>query len=459
MSNFFLINKLKEKTNNISKNSGQAMLFSVVLFIFITLTTMAGLVSPTVRDYRIVRDSWLSGRSYYLAESGVEDVYYRLLQNLPLINTGSYNLSLGYDSANVEIDSMVDGQINVISSANISNRNRKIVFEIQVPFGIVFQSGLQFGKGGLLAQGGNSSVFGTITSQGPVTGSNSNIVNSGGITSSGSSGLISNLRIINSSYNAVAHTIINSVIAGSAYYQSIDGTSLVSGALCPNPRCFDNSPDTQEYPLPITDSAIEFMEQAALAGGIYKGVCPYNLNTNTVLGPIMINCDSVNISDTAQVTINGPVWVKGNINMTGSSRLLVGPSIPVGSSVMVIADKPTNRTTSSQISINTRSASTGIGPDSFVVLVSQNNDAENGGAMDAVDLISTGSSASALIVYAPHGHIDVQSNDEEGFTRITSGYKATLTSMNTILSSRSTTTTVSFSPILYTWDIKEWKEI
>jgi hypothetical protein len=103
---------------------------------------------------------------------------------------------------------------------------------------------------------------------------------------------------------------------------------------------------------------------------------------------------------------------------------------------------------------------TGMGSGSYVMLISQNNDAENGGSQDAVSLRSTGGNNSSVLVYAPHGHINVQSTDGSGVLQVISGYKATLTVINSVLSSKPNQTTFNF-PIdqLNIWINSQWKEI
>ncbi|HEY4478172.1 MAG TPA: hypothetical protein VJB09_02765 [Candidatus Paceibacterota bacterium] len=434
--------------------TGQAMISSVIFFVFLALVIISGLASPTVREYKIVNDVLQSKRSFFAAESGIEDVYYRLLTEIPHLALGAYDLRFGADYATVQIDSMVATERTVTSTGNVNGRKRVIQFVTNYLNSVTFQNGLQFGKGGLFAQGASSWVAGGITSIGPVIGSNSNSVLSGGATSSGSAGLVQNLRFLTNTYDVHSHTIDNSIISGNAYYTSISNSTV-------NGISYPNSPDAPAYPLPITDTMIEKFKLLAAAGGTYAGACPYNINSGNVnLGPIKIPCNSLNISGTARVSINGPVWVTGNINISDTAVVSVGAGVGAGKSVPVIADNTLDRITSSKISINTVSSVTGFGSNSYVMLISQNNDLEKGGSQDAVSLISTGGEMSSVLVYASHGHINVQTNGSSALLQIISGYKATLSNFSSILAARPGQSTITFPDSqLNIWTYTQWKEI
>src|SRR5664279_4978791 len=90
----------------IKKNSGAAMLISVVFFLFISLAIIAGLVSPTVREFRNASVNLNSKKSYFLAESGTEDALYRVLQNLNISN--SETLTLNSNSAVTSVTTLFD---------------------------------------------------------------------------------------------------------------------------------------------------------------------------------------------------------------------------------------------------------------------------------------------------------------------------------------------------------------
>lgn len=447
----YFVSLLKQQQRNTAANTGQAMISSVIFFVFIAMILSVGLVTPIVKEFRSVGEVWLSKRSLFVAESGVEDMHYRLLAGLPNLSSGSYTIAVGGDLATVNAGPVISNVRTITSTGDAAKRERVVEFQTTSATSLGFASGVQIGEGGILAQGSSSTIIGNITSSGAVAGSNLNQVVGGSAESAGSSGNVENLRFTSSIHNVHSHTIDNTIISGDAYYTSISN-STVNGVSYPN------SPDAPSYPLPITDKMINRMETAAAGGGTYVGTCPYTINTGTVnLGPIKIPCSQFNISGTARVALNGPVWVTGNINIANTARVSVGPGIAVGKSVALIADNTSDRTTSSKISVSTTTDSTGNGTGSYVVLVSQNSDAKNGGSQTATTLISTGSSSPAFIAYAPHGHTDVQGSV---ILQTIGSYKASLSTVSASLGALNNNVSISFpTGLLNIWEYTQWREI
>jgi hypothetical protein len=97
-------------------------------------------------------------------------------------------------------------------------------------------------------------------------------------------------------------------------------------------------------------------------------------------------------------------------------------------SVAVIMDDPENRSTGSRINLSNNAEFFGNGDKSYVLLVSQNNAAESGGATDAVYL--SNNAEGQLLLYAGHGSIEVENNadvNEATAYRIDLGNNAVVT--------------------------------
>ena len=75
---------MKKDFRKFKKNGGAAMLISVVFFLFISLAIIAGLVSPTVREFKNASVNLNSKKSYFLSESGSEDAAYRIINNMTI---------------------------------------------------------------------------------------------------------------------------------------------------------------------------------------------------------------------------------------------------------------------------------------------------------------------------------------------------------------------------------------
>ena len=372
------------------------MLTIVVFLLSIGMSIVYGVVSPTLKQSAVAENFIQSSQSYVTSESGIEDVIYRLKKGM---QTGETEvLPVASSTATTTITSIGNNEKSIISLGNSLNRIRSMRASLVVENGITFNYGVQVGNGGFQLDN-SAQVIGNVYSGGKVEGENSNLIK-GDVISSGSNGLINGITATGTAY---AHTIKDSAIGGEAYYQVLTNTT-VSGTQHPG------SADQSNFPLPISDTIISSWEEEAVAGGIISSPCPYNITTNKTLGPVKITCD-VEISGNPTITLNGPVWVTGNISFANTPIIKVGSSVGA-KSVAVVADNPTNRITSSQISLANSSVFQGSGQvGSYVLLLSQNNAAELGSAKGentAIDINNT--SGGALLVYAGHGEVMLQNS-------------------------------------------------
>jgi len=136
------------------------------------------------------------------------------------------------------------------------------------------------------------------------------------------------------------------------------------------------------------------------------------------IGPVKINCDLVIEKNKADVSLAGPVWVAGNIKVTNEATVRVAASL-ASSSAVLIADEPGNRLTSSFIDMQNRSTYYGSGAaGSYLLMVSMNNSAVNGGGEKAIE--TRDDAQGQVIVYAPYGFIVI--NKHAKIKEVT-GYK------------------------------------
>ncbi len=369
---------------------GQALITAVVFFLIIATTVGIGVINPVLRQVKQADDFARTRASLFVSQSVNEDALYRLKTNKKF--TSPSTLSLNGYSATATSTTVVGG-FQIDSSGNALNLIRNIQTHLTSGSGVSFNYGVQVGNGGVIFEN-TSSVSGNLYSNGSVTGGGSNLIK-GDAVSAGPNGKVDSVHATSSAY---AHTIQNSTIDKDAYYQVINGSS-VGGV------SHSNSPDQATTTLPVSDATIATMEADAAAGGTYSGSCPYNTPNAVMLGPIKINCDTVNIAGDT-VTLTGPVWVAGNISVTGSAVIKVDPSLG-NKSVAIIADKPTDHTDSSIITLDNSAQFQGSGTKgSFVALFSQNNRAENGGNGSGEEAITAKQSVSGgVLLYAAHGEI------------------------------------------------------
>lgn len=390
------------KYNKNNYEAGQVMLTMVIFFMFASLVVAFGVVNPILKQVAVSKNLVISKESYFLANSSLEDVFYRLKNNRTVGTTET--LSLNNATTTTITTNTATGR-KITSTADKNTNIRKMETNVVLGSGASFNYGVQTGPGGFILEN-SATLTGNIYSSGSVVGSGNTIY--GDAVSAGPSGLIDGIHTTGSAY---AHTITNSDVDINAYYVTKTSTT-VDGISYPG------SADQPTAPMPIDDEQIEAMEADALAGGVVTcSAGKYTITTTRTLGPIKIPCD-LEISGTPTVTLGGAVWVTGNVEIKNSAVIRVSSSLG-SQSVAIIADNPSNRTTSSKIDLANTSTFYGSGTTgSFVFLISQNESAELGGSEDAIQMDN--SASGAVILYASHGLINI--NNSATLKEVT-GYK------------------------------------
>ena len=187
------------------------MLISVIFFLFISLAIIAGLVSPTVREFRSANVNLSSKQSYFLAESGSEDAVYRILNN-KTIGT-SETISLNNSSETTTIATLFGNGKQITSLGDVSSYQRKTSITLTTGAGVAFNYGLQVGDGGVTVDGG-STISGNIYS--------------------------------NASINAISATITGSAVAADSPALSLDQSNNTPSTP-PNSITFRNVSGSQDF--------------------------------------------------------------------------------------------------------------------------------------------------------------------------------------------------------------------
>ena len=146
------------------------MMIVVLFFVFISLTILAGIITPVVREFKIAGTTLSSKNAYFLAESGVEDVLYRIRNNRQV--GASETLVLGTSSATTTITDISGSQKQIVSLGDVNSNQRKVNLSVTTGVGVSFSYGVQTGKGGF-TMANNSSIIGSVYANGPITGSGS----------------------------------------------------------------------------------------------------------------------------------------------------------------------------------------------------------------------------------------------------------------------------------------------
>lgn len=428
------------------------MLLAVVFFVLIATTVVFGIVTPILKQVRVSRENYVSKQSYFFAHGALEDVVYRLKSGKTVTSPVILNLNGG--TVTTTITNTPTGK-QIIATANVNNEIRKIQADVLLGTGIAFHYGLQAGNGGISLKN-SSSVTGNIFSSGSIIGFSNNDI-SGDAISAGATGFIQGVHIVGSAY---AHTLGASgnatQVDRDAYYTALASTVSVGGIKYPN------STDQAMAELPISDEQITDWETDAVAGGILlSSFCDsYDSSSKTctissskTLGPKKVPFNLLIKSSSAVLTIAGPVWVTGNITAQTGPTIKMAASLG-STNVAIIADNPSDKTSSSIIDIGQSTIFQGSGAaGSFVFMISQNNSAETGGTTDA---ISMSQGASALVAYASHGQITLsQSVDLKEVT----AYKIILTQSANVTYDTGLPSTLFAAGPAGGYTILDWMEI
>lgn len=434
MKNIFQHNSINKSPHN----RGQAIIIAVVFFLFISMAIVFGSTYPILQELSASNDFLNSKKSFYLAEAGIEDVIYRV-KNGSTVTTSEIVL-INNDSISVAVTDIGNDSKEIISDGNIGSSIRRIKTSISKGVGADFFYGIQSGEGGFSMQN-NSTVNGNVFSSGPVIGANSNVVN-GDIISAGPFGLVDGVHATGTVY---AHSINDSVIEKDAYYfssETINNTAVwgISNA---------DTQDQATSSLPISDDDINIWEQSATTT-VISSPCPYQITEDTTLGFVKITCD-LEIRQ-GVLTLDGNIWVVGNISIKNSD-IRIDSSLG-NQSVVIIADNPSDRLTSSKITIETSTQFQDSGVDgSYILLISQNESSENGGSGIAIKINQ--SASGDFFVYALHGEVELNQSAD---LKEVSAYKVRLKN------SANVTYETGLGSLLFSsgpgggWNIISWEE-
>lgn len=174
------------KTNLKNYKKGSAMLMAVIFFLIIALLILTGVSSPVLREIKLTDDLVKSKQSLYSAESGAEDVLYRLKFAQSVNPTEELSL-LGYTTLTTITDEL--GGKTIVSEGDWDGFVRTVTTKVSTGSGVAFNYGIQTGNGGFYMSN-NAGVIGNVYSNGDIQGS-SGVYVTGSAVAANSSALIS----------------------------------------------------------------------------------------------------------------------------------------------------------------------------------------------------------------------------------------------------------------------------
>lgn len=170
----------------ISGRKGFAGLITLLFVVSISLIVVSSFAFVAMREIRITRAAADSVKSYYAAESGIEDAVYRFVAGKQ-IASGEV-VATGTGTTTITIATA--GARKTITAAGVSRDAYRTLQAVinENTTGISFHYGIQVGDGGL-SLGGNAEVIGNVYSNGNIIGSNGasisgDVIVAGGIAAS-----------------------------------------------------------------------------------------------------------------------------------------------------------------------------------------------------------------------------------------------------------------------------------
>ncbi len=376
--------------------NGQALII-VTVFLAVVLSLSVGTAEYFLRNRQIGKKLTSQVAAQNLAEAGIHKALWCLNQitgtncggTYGLNYAGESNVNLDVGSFTITLTSFGAGNERAIVSTGVAadGTRRKIsMIAVAIPVGTNFELnfGTQAAEGGIV-MANNSSVIGATYSNGDISCGNGSSV-TGDAAIGGPTGKIEGCTVGGS---AQAHTLKNSDVAGDAYYQDKQNTS-VGGTSYPN------SPDPPIQPLPLTDEHVANMKNDAAAGGIWTGDFNPGTSVPVILGPKHITGNLV-LDNGETLTLTGTIWVDGHVTIGNGSRIVLS-SIYGPNSGTVLAD--------GYIELSNNGDFAGSGnPNSFLMIMSE----ATGGAIHGA-AINISNNAVGALFYARNGDIYLQEN-------------------------------------------------
>lgn len=405
----------------LTEQRGAAQLIFVIFFVLASSAIIFMITQVVYRDVARLVQTTESIRAYRAAVSANEDMAYR-------IATAAYPdaeevITLnGVTATSTMTVGVLGDEYTVRSTAETARLQRSSEVVVLYDYGASFSAGVHVGEGGFVMEN-SSALHGSLFSNGSVVGAGSNYVY-GDIIAASSTGLVEGviatgtvrsytIRDAQVEKDAFAHELDGGSVGGDAYYHTALNAPFIYGD--------DNGPGytfTPEDPIPfpIDDTLIELWEDEAAAGGVIAASDPecstgtYTIDSDTSLGPVKVECDVVVEKPGTTLSLTGPVWVEGDLDITQGTVTVDDPSEPKRT-FQIIADVRGDRANRGLIDISASAEILGQGDESYVMLISMNTDAETNYPSHTKTGISGGQgSDNDLIAYAPHGSIRLRNN-------------------------------------------------
>lgn len=201
-----------------------------------------------------------------------------------------------------------------------------------------------------------------------------------------------------------ANTILNTVIKGDAYYQTVQNVLVNNQNCTSNPSCHPASADPPPKTMPISDSNINQWEQDAFdLGGIISSSditsCRDTLGPGKIEGSL--NYSNVN---NCTVIVKTPIWITGDFRLKNSNIFRLDSSYGANSGVIIVEGIIDMNNGNSFEGTKTDGVPT---PGSYLMLLSTYDSVLHGGTK-AIDVKNGGNTG---VLYAGLGIVDISNGN------------------------------------------------
>jgi Tfp pilus assembly protein PilX len=327
--------KFNYKKLAFKKDHGAAMMIFAIFVFFLSMTIIVGISRPAIREFSLTKNTLDSKQAYFLAESGVEDAFYRVKTGRNV--DASESLVLGSTTATTTITDLGSGNKQIESLADKNTYKRKVNMNFNSSSGTVvplsYTSGIHAGTSGILwysdASYGDVIFTGDAYSQGPMKLYGTARI-TGSLTSGGSSGSIA--------YDSPWNRLLGYFVSGNSSAHTVDDTTTTGTIYCQsgtnnNKSCNTTQPDPTVANIPDLSTQITAWKAEAAAGNVYS----YDSVTDTyTVGPKKFTGDFTMYKN---MKITGPIWVTGHLNIIQTGKKVsLASSFGSGDGVIISDD-------------------------------------------------------------------------------------------------------------------------
>ncbi len=390
-------------------HQGQASLILVLILGLVSIMSVLASSSLSVSNVQIEDTITETNQAWYAAWSGIDEIMYRLRAHQDFGASYTVNLTLP-NGATVSATITGDNNKKIARSSGFIGG---VVKNLEV--GIASASGkasfvfaAQSGEGGFELEG-NTTVTGNVYSNGSVLGIKANSGNAGS-------------KIMGSVWAVGDIGGLSSPSTGGVYIQKnawanhltaclVGGNVRASSAPtnCPYSGTYSMSTPPSAATLSSVDA--DYWKTTAEAGGVWEGDCNIASANGTdcsagtrIIGNKKIN-GNLNVPSGVNLTLSGPIWVKGDMNVSQNNTISTAESMGKNSVMIVTSDSSNpsvkgRMVTSSNVTFARNSQNAGV------IVISENTsvDCTN---LPAIDMTSN---TATVVFVAINGCINVGSN-------------------------------------------------